>query len=71
MIYVKTIQKFIDKFDIKGISHITGGGIAENLSRILPKNAGAEILLDKLDFHKKIVFSIGFIKIVNLVKKKC
>ena len=53
LIYVKTIQKFIDKFDIKGISHITGGGIAENLSRILPKNAGAEILLDKLDFHKK------------------
>ena len=53
LIYVKTIQKFIDKFDIKGISHITGGGIAENLSRILPKNAGAEISLDKLDFHKK------------------
>jgi phosphoribosylformylglycinamidine cyclo-ligase len=53
LIYVKTIQKFIDKFDIKGISHITGGGIAENLSRILPKNAGAEILIDKLDFHKK------------------
>ena len=53
LIYVKTIQKFIDKFDIKGISHITGGGIAENLIRILPKNTGAEILLDQLDFHKK------------------
>ena len=53
LIYVKTIQKFIDKFDIKGISHITGGGIAENLSRILPKNAGAEILLDQLSFNKK------------------
>ena len=53
LIYVKTIQKFIDKFDIKGISHITGGGIAENLLRVLPKNAGAEIFLDQLCFHKK------------------
>ena len=53
LIYVKTIQKFIDKFDIKGISHITGGGIAENLARVLPKNIGAEILLDQLDFAKK------------------
>ena len=53
LIYVKPIQKFIDKFDIKGISHITGGGITENLSRILPKNVGAEILIDQLDFHKK------------------
>ena len=52
-IYVKTIQKIIDKFDIKGISHITGGGIAENLQRVLPKNTGAEILLDQLSFHKK------------------
>ncbi len=53
LIYVKTIQKFIDKFEIKGISHITGGGIAENLLRVLPKNAGAEIFLDQLSFHKK------------------
>ena len=53
LIYVKTIQKFIDKFDIKGISHITGGGISENLLRVLPKNAGAEIFLDQLCFDKK------------------
>jgi phosphoribosylformylglycinamidine cyclo-ligase len=53
LIYVKPIQKFIDKFDIKGISHITGGGIAENLLRVLPNTVGAEILLDQLNFHKK------------------
>ena len=53
LIYVKTIQKLINRFDIKGISHITGGGIAENLGRVLPKNAGAEISLDQLDFFKK------------------
>ncbi len=53
LIYVKTIQKFLNKFDIKGISHITGGGIAENLIRVLPKNVGAEIFVDQLNFHKK------------------
>ena len=53
LIYVNTIQKFMAKFNIKGISHITGGGITDNLIRVLPKNTGAEILLDKLDFHKK------------------
>ena len=53
LIYVKTVQKFMDKFDIKAISHITGGGITDNLIRVLPKNSGAEILLDQLDFHKK------------------
>ena len=37
LIYVKTIQKFINKFDIKGIAHITGGGIAENLLEFCQK----------------------------------
>ena len=63
-IYVKTIQKFLDKFNIKGISHITGGGIAENLIRVLPKNAGAEILFDQLNFHKKN-------SIFNWLNKSC
>ena len=53
LIYVKTIQEITDKFNIKGISHITGGGIIDNLIRVLPKNTGAEILLDQLDLHKK------------------
>ena len=53
LIYVKTIEKLINRFDIKAISHITGGGIAENLARVLPTNFGAEILLNQLDFSKK------------------
>ena len=58
LIYVKTIQRFIDKFEIKAISHITGGGIVENLARVLPKNNGAEILLAKLDlFRKNSIFN--------------
>ncbi len=42
-IYVKTILKLIEKFDIKGIAHITGGGFYENIPRIFPSGIGAKI----------------------------
>jgi len=40
-IYVKTFKKVKDK--VKALAHITGGGIVENLPRILPKNVKAII----------------------------
>ena len=42
-IYVKTILNLIDKFNIKGICHITGGGFIENIPRMLPKQCRARI----------------------------
>jgi len=42
-IYVKIIGPLIKNFQIFGISHITGGGITENLPRILPTNCRAVI----------------------------
>jgi phosphoribosylformylglycinamidine cyclo-ligase len=42
-IYSKTIKPLIKNFHIYGISHITGGGIIENLPRILPTNCKAVI----------------------------
>lgn len=42
-IYVKTILKLIEQFEIKGISHITGGGFIENIPRILSSNLKAVI----------------------------
>ncbi|GAB4185616.1 MAG: phosphoribosylformylglycinamidine cyclo-ligase [Calditrichia bacterium] len=33
--YLKIIQKSLEKFDIHGISHITGGGIYKNTARLL------------------------------------
>jgi phosphoribosylformylglycinamidine cyclo-ligase len=42
-IYVKTVSHLIKNFQIFGISHITGGGITENLPRILPTNCRAVI----------------------------
>ena len=42
-IYVKSILALIEKVNVKGISHITGGGFYENIPRSIPKGLGAKI----------------------------
>jgi phosphoribosylformylglycinamidine cyclo-ligase len=42
-IYVKTILALVEEVEINGMAHITGGGIGENLQRILPAGMGAVI----------------------------
>lgn len=42
-IYVKSILKLIDALPVKGMAHITGGGITENIPRVLPTGLTAEI----------------------------
>ena len=42
-IYVNTINKLKEAVDIKGISHITGGGFIENIPRAFPKGLGAKV----------------------------
>ncbi len=42
-LYVKTVLDIIEKFEIKGIAHITGGGFIENIPRIIPKGLGVKI----------------------------
>ena len=42
-IYVKAIQSLIGKVDVKGISHITGGGFYVNVPRMLPEGIVAKI----------------------------
>ncbi|NMA01477.1 MAG: phosphoribosylformylglycinamidine cyclo-ligase [Clostridia bacterium] len=37
-IYVSLIRKILEKYQIKGMAHITGGGLIENIPRILPIN---------------------------------
>ena len=42
-IYVKSILALLDKVDVKGISHITGGGFYENIPRSIPDGLCAKI----------------------------
>lgn len=42
-IYVKAILTLLKDVPIKALSHITGGGLLENLPRVLPDNSSAEI----------------------------
>ena len=42
-IYVKPVLAAIEKADIRGIRHITGGGFYENIPRSLPDGLGAKI----------------------------
>ena len=45
-IYVKSVLALLEKVDVKGISHITGGGFYENIPRALPKGLSARIKKD-------------------------
>ena len=42
-IYVKSILSLLEKVNVKGISHITGGGFYENIPRSIPDGLGAKI----------------------------
>ncbi|HEX9021176.1 MAG TPA: phosphoribosylformylglycinamidine cyclo-ligase [Nitrospirota bacterium] len=42
-IYAKTVMALMKDFDIRGMAHITGGGITENTPRMLPKGTQALI----------------------------
>jgi phosphoribosylformylglycinamidine cyclo-ligase len=42
-IYVKPILALLEQVDVKGISHITGGGFYENIPRSIPDGLGARI----------------------------
>jgi len=48
-IYVNPVYELIEKFNIKGLSHITGGGFYENIPRMLPEGLAAHIDCTKID----------------------
>ena len=53
-IYVKTILQLIENADVKGLAHITGGGLIENVPRVLPEGLCADI--DAASFPKPDIF---------------
>src|SRR5690606_17114000 len=42
-IYVKPVLEAIAQYDIRGVAHITGGGLLENVPRVLPAGLAARI----------------------------
>ena len=55
-IYVKPILALLEQVDVKGISHITGGGFYENIPRSIPDGLGARIR--KADVRVLPVFNL-------------
>lgn len=47
-IYTKPVYDLVEKFNIKGLSHITGGGFYENIPRMLPQGLTAHIDTSKI-----------------------
>ncbi len=54
--YLNVVSSVIDRFEIKGIAHITGGGIVGNLSRIIP--AGLKIKIDWKRWPRPAIFDL-------------
>ncbi|MDE7083652.1 MAG: phosphoribosylformylglycinamidine cyclo-ligase [Clostridia bacterium] len=55
-IYVKSVLALIEKVNVKGIAHITGGGFIENIPRIFPEGIGCEI--DTKSYEVPALFKI-------------
>ncbi len=45
-IYVKTVMALLQTHSLDGLAHITGGGITENIVRVIPDNMGISIDLN-------------------------
>ncbi len=55
-IYVRSILNLIRDFNIKGVAHITGGGLLENIPRILPQHCKATI--KRNSWEKPVIFEM-------------
>ena len=67
-IYVKAIKHLLNKeIDIKGMSHITGGGFYENLPRMLKDGLGVEINVNS--FPRPEIFNL-IMKTGNIEEKE-
>ena len=47
-IYVQEVLKLVDKNLINGCANITGGGLSDNISRVIPENLIAQVNLEKI-----------------------
>ena len=65
-IYVKLVLDLLEKQNIKAIAHITGGGVIENITRVIPEGLGLNIKTDS--WEKPPIFKM--IEKLNMVDKR-
>jgi phosphoribosylformylglycinamidine cyclo-ligase len=53
-IYVKSLLELAKKVPVHGFAHITGGGLTDNIPRVLPD--GLEVVLQRASWHRDPVF---------------
>src|ERR1700675_1184596 len=53
-IYVKPLLRLIAELPVHGLAHITGGGLLENIPRVLPD--GLEVILERKSWPRPAVF---------------
>lgn len=54
-IYVKPLLELLKSVEVKSLAHITGGGLLENLPRVLPDNTAA--VIDTTSWQRPIIFN--------------
>lgn len=69
-IYVKPILSLLAQYDVNAIAHITGGGLTENIPRVLPKNTKAVIDCNQLVFPEVFEWlqRVGHVEFLEMVK---
>jgi len=65
-IYVKLVLDLIEKQNIKAIAHITGGGVIENITRVIPEGLGLNIKTDS--WEKPPIFEM--VEKLDMVDKR-
>jgi phosphoribosylformylglycinamidine cyclo-ligase len=53
-IYVKPLLELAKKVPVRGFAHITGGGLTDNIPRVLPD--GLEVVLERTSWHRDPLF---------------
>lgn len=53
-IYVKPLLRLIDTVDVRGLAHITGGGLLENVPRMLPQ--GTRAIIHMTSWQRPAIF---------------
>lgn len=53
-IYVKPLLQLLREVTVHGVSHITGGGLVDNIPRVLPE--GLEVVLNRSSWRREVVF---------------